>query len=321
MTVGASMAFEYDLDLQQVLRGLPRSTRDADHPKQRSVREVREEAEAALAALQAGSPAITDLSTRDAFATSHDGSSVKVRWYTKQEAEPGSAVVYLHGGGMICGDIDLCEWMVTRYVEVTGVPMLAVNYRVAPEHPHPAPVEDCFAGLRWLHAHSTELGVAHDRIAVMGESAGGGLAAAVALLARDRRTPLARQVLVAPMLDDRTTTPDPNLVPFALWSYEDNRIGWSALLGTAIDSDEVSPYAAPARAERLDGVAPAYIEVGALDIFRGESMDYARRLGAAGVSVELHVHPGAPHGFEVAAPESGLARRAMADRARVVRAL
>jgi acetyl esterase/lipase len=200
--------------------------------------------------------------------------------------------------------------------------MLSVDYRRAPEDPHPAPVEDCFAALRWLADHARELGADAGRIAVMGDSGGGGLAAAVALLARDRGGPaLARQVLVYPMLDDRTTTPDPLLVPFMTWTYDDNLTGWGALLGSAAGDADVPPYAAPARAKDLAGLPAAYVDVGELDIFRDEDVEYARRLGAAGVAIELHVHPGAPHGFDQMGPQFAVTRRARADRVRVLRAI
>ena len=146
--------------------------------------------------------------------------------------------------------------------------------------------------------HTDELRIDPARVAIMGDSAGGGLAAGVALLARDRGVALARQVLVYPMLDDRTTVPDPELAPFAAWSYDDNYTGWHALLGDAIGTDDVPPSAAPARADDLSGLPPTYIDVGDLDIFRDEDIEYARRIAATGTTVELHVHPGCPHGFD-----------------------
>jgi len=156
---------------------------------------------------------------------------------------------------------------------------------------------------------------------VMGDSAGGGLAAGVALIARDRGVPLAKQILVFPMLDDRTTVPDPELVDFAGWTYENNEMGWRALLGDAIGGPDVSPYAAPARATDLAGLAPAYLDVGELDIFRDEDVEYCRRLGTAGVSVELHVHPGVAHGFDMTLADAQVTQRALADRCRTLAAL
>ncbi|MEV5714631.1 alpha/beta hydrolase fold domain-containing protein [Amycolatopsis mediterranei] len=132
---------------------------------------------------------------------------------------------------------------------------------------------------------------------------------------------MARQILVFPMLDDRTTTPDPELLPFATWTYEDNVTGWSALLGDRAGGPDVSPYAAAARASDLTGLPPTYLEVGRLDIFRDEDLDYARRLGAAGVDVEFHLHPGVPHEFESFAWDTDVARRAVADRLRVLGSL
>jgi acetyl esterase/lipase len=223
---------------------------------------------------------------------------------------------------MIVGNFGLFDAPLSRYVSASGVPMLSVDYRVAPEHPHPVPVEDSYAGLRWLSDHADELGVDPARIAVMGDSAGGGLAAAVALLARDRSGPVvARQILLYPMLDDRNTTPDPEIVPFAGWSYDDNATGWGALLGNAVGGPEVSAYAAPARATDLSGLPAAYIEVGQLDIFRDEDLEYARRLSLAGVPVEFHLYPGVPHEFDAIAFDSDVAQRARAGLIRVLRSL
>jgi acetyl esterase/lipase len=267
---------------------------------------------AMMAGIKSGQPEHGDVERVD----HHVG--VPARWYAPPGGGRGSAVVYLHGGGMIGSSVDLYDRTIAGYVADSGVPMLAVDYRLAPEHPHPTPVEDCYAGLAWLTAHAADLNVDPARIAVMGDSAGGGLAAGTVLLARDRGLPVARQILVYPMLDDRTTKDDPALASLAGWSADDNFTSWHALLGDAVGGPDVSPYAAPARARDLSGLPPSYVEVGELDIFRDESIDYARRIAAAGGSVELHVHPGCPHGFELIAPDSAVARRARADRLRVL---
>jgi acetyl esterase/lipase len=200
--------------------------------------------------------------------------------------------------------------------------MLMVDYRIAPEHPHPTPVEDCYAALRWLADNAMTLGVDPGRIAVMGDSAGGGLAAGVCLLARDRGGPsVAQQVLIYPMLDDRANPPDPHLLPFLTWTYDDNVTGWGALLGEGVGTEAVSPYAAPARATDLTGLPATYIDVGDLDIFRDEDITYARRLADAGVPTELHLHPGCPHAFEVLARAADVSQRAIGDRLRRLRTL
>jgi acetyl esterase/lipase len=268
-------------------------------------------------------PADTACEVAEHTLTATDGTELPARWYSTGSSAPevpGPAVLYLHGGGMIVGSVALYDQIIRRYVRASGVPMLAVDYRLAPEHPDPTPVTDCYTGLEYLAAHASELGVDLDRIAVMGDSAGGGLAAGVALLARDRSGPaLRRQILIYPMLDDRTRVPDPAISDEITWNYADNVTGWDALLGTA--PTEVSPYAAPARVPSVAGLPDTYLEVGELDIFRDEDVQYANRLWAAGISTELHVHPGAPHGFENHAPTAAVSQRAMADRVRVLRSL
>ncbi|WP_322097653.1 alpha/beta hydrolase [Nakamurella alba] len=266
-------------------------------------------------------PAPSGVAVTHLTVTADDGAQLDARWYAREAGgASGPAVLYLHGGGMIAGDLKGYDPIIARYVAASGVPMLAVEYRLAPEFPDPVPVRDCFAALRHLAEHADELGVDRSRIAVMGDSAGGGLAAGVALLARDENGPaLSRQILVYPMLDDTNVTPDPQLVPFLTWSYDDNVTGWGALLGEA--PQQVSPYAAPTRATDLTGLPPAYLDVGELDIFRDEDLEYARRLTDAGVPTEFHLHPGAPHGFEAFAPGADVAQRAIADRLRVLRSL
>lgn len=257
--------------------------------------------------------------------TTADGDTLTLAWYHTPAAQSGSAVLYLHGGGMIFGLEHLgrvYDLAVRDYVAASGVPMLVVDYRIAPEHPHPTPVEDCYAALRWLADNAATLGVDPTRIAVMGDSAGGGLAAGVSLLARDRGgPPVAQQLLIYPMLDDRTSTPDPQLLPFLTWTYDDNVTGWQALLGDSAGTDVVSPYAAPARATDLTGLPDTYIDIGDLDIFRDEDITYARRLSDAGVPTELHLHPGCPHAFEALARKADVSQRAIGDRVRRLRAL
>jgi acetyl esterase/lipase len=267
-------------------------------------------------------PPVEGVTVAEHSATAPDGTTLPLRWYSAEGAAAGPAVLYVHGGGMILGDLDMYDPLIRAFVAESGVPALAVEYRLAPEHPHPVPVEDCYAALLWLADHAGQLGIDPARIAVMGDSAGGGLAAGVALIARDRGGPaLARQILIYPMLDDRTTTPDESLLPFLGWTYEDNVTGWGALLGARAGGDEVPAYAAPARSQDLSGLPPTYVDVGTLDIFCDEDVEYARRIAATGTPVELHVHPGVPHGAEVVAPEAGVSRRIRADRIRVLRSL
>jgi acetyl esterase/lipase len=267
-------------------------------------------------------PPADDVEIFDREVTTADGATLPARWYRRPSGNTGAAVLYLHGGGMIVGSVPIFDGPVSRYVARTGVPMLSLQYRLAPEHPHPVPVEDAYAGLTWLAGHAVELGIDPARIAVMGDSAGGGLAAGAAVLSRDRHGPaIARQLLIYPMLDDRTTTPDPYIAPFAGWSYDDNATGWNALLGTGHENRDIDPAAAPGRLRDARGLPAAYIEVGQLDVFRDESLRYALTLSQAGVPVELHLHPGVPHEYDAIAFDADVSRRAQANRDRVLPSL
>ena len=230
--------------------------------------------------------------------------------------------MFFHGGGYIFGHIDLFDGPVSRYVSANDVPFLSVEYRRAPEHPFPTPLEDAYAALRWLHDHAADLGVDPDRIGLMGDSAGGGIAAALTILARERGGPkIARQILLMPMLDDRTRTPDPEIASNVLWSYDDSATAWPALLGEKAGGPDVPATAAPARLKDATGLPPAYIEVGQIDVFRDEDLAYATKLSRAGVPVEFHLHPGAPHEFDSIAFDADVARRAIADRVRVLKSI
>ncbi len=210
------------------------------------------------------------------------------------------AVLQIHGGGFIIGRPEMSDERNAMLVQKLRCVIVSVDYRLAPEAPYPAAVEDCHAALVWLHKQAAALRVDTKRIGIMGESAGGGHAAALALMARDRgAVPLAFQWLTYPMLDDRTgstATPHPYAGEF-LWPAEANRIGWRALLGREPGGPPPGPYAVPARAEDLSRLPPALIQTGSLDLFVEEDIEYARRLMHAGVAVELHVYPGCIHGF------------------------
>jgi triacylglycerol lipase len=222
--------------------------------------------------------------------------------YLPEDApRPLPCIYHIHGGGYVVGAAKNLESFHRPLVKTLGCALVSVDYRLAPETVFPGAIEDCYAGLAWTVAHATELGIDSARIGVMGESAGGGLAASLALLARDRGAyALAFQHLIYPMLDDRTCIAAPH--PYAgefIWPAHNNAFGWGALLGQKPGSDDVSPYAAAARAEDLTDLPPAYIATGSLDLFLDEDIAYAQRLLRAGVPTELHVFPGGFHGFDL----------------------
>lgn len=227
---------------------------------------------------------------------------------------PVAAVYHTHGGGMIMGDNRVGVLPLLDWAQELQFALVSVDYRLAPECPHPGPVEDCFAGLAWTAEHADELGIDPERIVVAGVSAGGGLAAALALMARDRGGPsLAGQLLMCPMLDDRNDTPSSwQMAGLGVWDHTANETGWSALLGGARGGPDVSPYAAPARATDLSGLPPAFIDVGSAETFRDEDVLYASRIWTAGGIAELHVWPGGFHGFTMMVPDAALSRAAAA---------
>jgi acetyl esterase/lipase len=222
----------------------------------------------------------------------------------------GPAVYYIHGGGMICPN----RWSgipaVLDWVTDLDAVLISVEYRVAPEHPYPAPVDDCYAGLAWTAAHAGELGYDPARLAIAGTSAGGGLTAGVTLRARDQHGPaLAAQVLIYPMLDDRNETVSSyQFDGFGPWDRTSNDTGWDAYLGDRRHTADVPIYAAPARATDLSGLPPTFIDVGSAEVFRDEDVAYASQIWADGGACELHVWPGGYHGFDLTAPDTALSR-------------
>ena len=210
---------------------------------------------------------------------------------------PTGALLWIHGGGLVMGlpeqDHELCN----HFAERLGIVVVSVDYRLAPEHPFPAGLEDCHAALAWLHAQADALDIDPTRVAVGGGSAGGGLAACLAQMAHDRGGPaISFQLLQYPMLDDRTVLRTE--LDALVWTNASNRYGWSAYLGHPVGDAESRPYAAAARRVDLAGLAPAWIGIGDIDLFHDECVDYAKRLRDAGVPTELHVVPGMYHGAE-----------------------
>jgi acetyl esterase/lipase len=249
------------------------------------------------------------------------GGPVRVLCYERADrARPGAALVWLHGGGFTFGTPEQCHALCSRWADELGLLVLSVGYRLAPEHPFPAGLDDAYAVLRWAAGEAGTLGIRADRIAVGGESGGGGMAAALCQLARDRQGPaVCFQLLEYPMLDDRTVlrAGHDGRGQF-VWTPANNRFAWTCYLGGAPEQHDDRRYAAPARAADLRGLPPAWIGVGGLDLFHDEDTAYARRLAEAGVACGLHVQPRMYHGADSVVPGAGTS---LAFRDRMTQAL
>lgn len=267
-------------------------------------------------ALRAGIPDSPHVAKQDRTVPGPEGApQVPIRIYRPvQSAGTLPGLFWIHGG-YVLGDVQQDDFTVEHIVEVVGCVVVSVEYRLAPEHPFPAPVEDCYAALKWMAEHATELGVDPARIAVGGASAGGGLAAGLVLLARDRgEVSVAFQLLIYPMIDDRDATASSEAFADApIWSRRDNRNGWRAYLGEAYGSANASPYAAASRATNLEKLPPTFIAVGSHEVFLDEDVEYALRLARADIPVELHVYPRAFHGWDLVAPTAAVSQRFVVD--------
>ncbi|MBE3013707.1 alpha/beta hydrolase [Microbispora sp. NEAU-D428] len=255
---------------------------------------------------------------REVTVPAADGAPIPLSVFSPENATAAPCVYWMHGGGMVMGDrfsqIDIpLEWL-DRF----GAVVVSVEYRLAPEATGTALVNDCYRGLLWIAEHSAELGIDPARIVVAGASAGGGLAAGVTLLARDRGTPpIAAQMLICPMLDHRNTSTSSRQFSGepGVWTREMNEFGWRSVLGD-LTGDEVPPYVSPALADDLSGLPVTYIDTGSAEVFRDEDADYANRIWAAGGQAELHVWAGGFHGFDALYPQariSATARRTRTD--------
>ena len=271
-----------------------------------------------VAALKGKIPDVEGVTVENRLAPGLDQApDVTVRIYQPADRPPTlPGLLWIHGGGYVFGNVEGDDLRLKQLVKDVRCVVLSVEYRLAPEHPFPAALEDCYAALKWLTANADELGVERSRIAIGGTSAGGGLAASLALLARDRaEVDVAFQFLIYPMLDDKNVAPASASLPDTpVWSRENNLFGWKSYLGRDPGGEGVSPYAAAFRATDLLGLPPTYIGVGETDLFLNESIHYAQRLLQAGIPTELHVYPGAFHCFDVYAAATSISQRFITER-------
>ena len=323
------MPLSYDPEFMTAFAPLIPILAAAPKPALHDVEARRQGMEAGFALLLANMPThAPDVEQAEHSITTASGAKISIFSFVKKGASTttaGPALLHCHGGGHILGSVVQQAGVLAYQVQQVGIPTFSVEYRLAPESNGTNLVEDCYAGLEWLIKNASTYNIDVARIGVTGESAGGGLATGVALMARDKKLspPLAKQILIYPMLDDRNLTPFPNIEPFAFWKNDDNITAWTALLGAdkagKPDAD-VSHYCAPARAKSLAGLPPTYIDIGGLDIFRDEDIAFASRLAKEDIEVEFHIYPGVPHAFELLAPRTGVTQRAFANRFRAMQA-
>ena len=228
--------------------------------------------------------------------------TLRLRLYSLHDStSPRPCLLWIHGGGYILGCPEMDELLLCRTAEEVGCLVVTVDYRLAPEHPYPAALDDCDAALGWILENAGELSVEQRSLALAGASAGGGLAAALALRAKCQRPgAVTFQCLIYPMLDHRNVAAAPGVGGgYRLWDLDNNRFAWDAYLHPNDPSQRPSPFASPATARQLDGLPPTYLCIGDQDLFYVESIDYVRRLRDGKVPVDLDIVPGAPHGFDM----------------------
>ena len=273
-------------------------------------------------AMAAEAPEIPGVVSSDHYAPGPDGApEVMVRIY-QPETRPDTlpALLWIHGGGYVLGKVEWDDLKAKSMTLALNCVVASVEYRLAPEHPFPAPLEDCYAALKWLASNADQFGINPARIAIGGASAGGGLAAGLGLLARDRaEVDVCYQLLIYPMIDDSNIEQvGPDVPDAPLWTRANNLAGWRSYLQQEPGSNGVSAYAAAIRADDVSGLPPTYIGVGTPDLFRDEDIAYAQRLMKAGVPTELHVYADGFHGFDAFAPETDATQRFVKEQTRLL---
>jgi acetyl esterase/lipase len=239
-----------------------------------------------------------------------DSTPVRIISAPAEGSGPRPALLWIHGGGYVIGSAKLDDVMCARFAKRLGAVVVSVDYRLAPQHPFPAPLDDCLAAYDFVHREAASLGIDPTRVIIAGASAGGGLAAGLVLRAHDLKRPAPIfQLLVYPMIDDRTVQREVSDRDLRLWNPSSNRYGWASYLGREPGAADVPDHAAPARRVDFTGLPPAWIGVGTRDLFHAEDVAYAERLRAAGVPVTLDIVDGAFHGFDVVVSKAGVSRR------------
>jgi acetyl esterase/lipase len=301
----------YDRELREMLDSSPDIRRTPLRAEE--IPELREQFRSpGTEALRVG----RDIDIRDNVILARDGAKLTATILAKRgSTHPRGALFHIHSGGMIAGDRLIGMDLMADWVEAEDVICASVDYRLAPEHPDPTPLNDCYDAFTSF-AEETSAKFGDIPLVVVGMSAGGGLAAGLALLSRDLHGPqLSGQLLMCPMLDEANDTPSSHqFSELGLWDRESNETGWNALLGSRRHTDSVRQYASPSLAEDLSGLPPTYLDVGALEVFRSEVVDYAERLATSDVSVELHLWAGAFHGFDLTFPTARVSQLAISSR-------
>jgi acetyl esterase/lipase len=255
-----------------------------------------------LSKLQPKAKQPDDIQVDDVWIQSQDpGHKIRLRVYRpRMIVTPAPVLVWMHGGGFFIGTPEQNDPFLFHLVQELSIVVVSIDYRLAPEHPFPTPLYDCYAALKWVQTHPELLGIDSNRIAIGGESAGGGLAASLAQLAHDRgEIHPVFQLLVYPMLDDRTTLrTDMMDKEWIAWSIENNRLGWEVYLHQPCGLEKVPDYAVASRRADLTGLPPAWIGVGTLDLFYEEDLAYAQAQKRCNVACEVLIVSGAFHGFD-----------------------